>query len=52
MSSTHFCASSNRFRDKQNLNFDLQKVGQGYEVKFFAIASFDGKCQDLQDAKV
>ena len=27
---------------------DLQEVCQGHEVQFFAITSFDGKCQNLQ----
>ena len=28
--------------------FDLQKVGQGHEVQFFVMRSFDGKYQNLQ----
>ena len=28
--------------------FDLQKVGQGDGVQFFALTPLDGKCQNLQ----
>ena len=37
MTPTHFCASSYRFRDKDLLNFYLEKVGQGYEAQFLQL---------------